>query len=217
MDLLATFSALAQQASEAVNQASLVALTALFLVAALTEVGVPFPFVIDGALFFIAYRKGVFSPELGLIMLSLFLGRVAGSAVIYWLTRFIGAPFVNRFRRRSAAFDRKLAWFTDRIARRPSLAVTIGRLTPGLLTMTSVASGATALPHHHFIAGIALSSLIADSVLVILGAATKFGFGYFSLTPSLWMVGGISLAFYLLWALRQVWVRRHARAMTKSE
>ncbi len=56
--MMAWFNELVAIAMDAVSQSSPGAVVALFFVAALTEVGVPFPFVIDGVLFVTSYQKG---------------------------------------------------------------------------------------------------------------------------------------------------------------
>ncbi len=89
------FNSLLAIATNAVAQNSFGALVALFLVAALTEVGVPFPFIIDGALFITSYESGLFSFQVLLVILALVLGREVGATVIFWLSRFVGDAFIN--------------------------------------------------------------------------------------------------------------------------
>ncbi len=52
------FEGLVRVATEAVSQGTPIVMIALLLVAALTEVGIPFPFVLDSVLFFIGYQTG---------------------------------------------------------------------------------------------------------------------------------------------------------------
>ena len=201
---------LATQALESINRGDLSALSALFFVSALTEVGIPFPFLLDTILIITGYRTGLVSIEVGLIMVSLLAGRVFGAAVIYWLTRSVGMAFVGWLSGRFPLIRSRLTWLTGKLSCRAPLAVAIARLTPGLLTPSSVASGVICLRYTYFVLGIALSSVIADSALLILGFATASGLKYLGFRPSIWLV---VVALVLLisagWAVRQFIVRRN--------
>jgi hypothetical protein len=80
-EMIDWFNSLMATAVNAVTQNSFEAMAALFLVATLTEVGVPFPFVIDGALFITSFEGGLFSFQVLFVMLALVLGREVGAAI----------------------------------------------------------------------------------------------------------------------------------------
>lgn len=199
---------LASRAMESVAQGNIGAMGALFFVSALTEVGVPFPFIMDSILFFSGYQTGPVTFEVLRIIIVLLLGRVAGSSVIYWSSRLLGRSFLLWAGRRSSLLRHRLRWLADKLSCRAPLAVAIARLTPGLLTPSSVVSGTICLPYPYFVTGIALSSLIADSAIIILGFVTRSGVDYLGFTPSLWhIILGIVAVIIIVWALRHILVR----------
>jgi membrane protein DedA with SNARE-associated domain len=202
---------IAAHALRAIGQGNLGALSALFFVSAMTEVGVPFPFILDTILIVTGYRTGLMHFNVALIMLSLLLGRVVGGSAIYWLTRLVGKAFVNWLSKRFPIIKTRLTWLTTKLSVHAPLAVAVARLTPGLLTPSSVASGAICLRYYYFVLGIVLSSLIADGALLILGFATASGFRYLGLRPSIWLVVvALGILITIGWAVRQFIVRRNS-------
>jgi membrane protein DedA with SNARE-associated domain len=205
------FNSLLAIATNAVAQNSLEALAALFLVAALMEVGMPFPFVIDGVLIFTSYQSGLFSFQVLFVILALVLGREVGAAVIFWLSRFVGDAFIKWLGKRfpKLKLRERMVWLNTRLSRRVPLAVAIARLTPGLLTVSSVAAGYCGVRYYQFVLGIILASAVTDGALVIIGFATKYGLSIFGFTPSTWeVVGAMAAVILLVWLVRWLWVRR---------
>lgn len=203
------FNDLVAIAMEAVNQSSPGALAALLLVAALTEVGVPFPFVIDGVLFITSYQSGLWSIQVLYVIVALLVGRELGAAVIFWLSRFLGNVFINWMEKHFPALHGKLMGLCGRLGKRAVPAVAIARLTPGLLTPSSVAAGAIYMRYGYFMLGIVLASLIADGALIAFGFAARHGLEYLGFTPSGWEVVGVLLVLVLLaLGVRYLWRRR---------
>ncbi|MFH0914329.1 MAG: hypothetical protein V1849_03460 [Chloroflexota bacterium] len=204
------FSQLASRALESVSTGSPGALAALFLVAAFTEVGVPFPFVMDTILFFTSYRAEQVSLWIVfLLMTVLLLGRVVGASVIYWLTRLLGYAFIRWLGKRFPAVPVRLGQLGTRLSHRTPVTVAIARLTPGLLTAASVAAGAIGLGYFHFVLGIALSSVIADGILLLLGLVTALGFMRLGFAPEPWLMAvGLMVLMVLVGVGRQFLGRR---------
>jgi membrane protein DedA with SNARE-associated domain len=169
--LIEFFSELAKNAFQAFNSGHPIALLLLFLISALTEIGIPFPFILDTLLILAGYQTGIM--QIGLIMLSLMLGREVGATAIYWLARVVGKVFVNWISKRFPVVRTRMQWLEVKLRHRAPLAVAIARLTPGLLTPSTVAAGVMCLRYWYLVLGIAISSVIADAVLLIVG----FGFG----------------------------------------
>jgi membrane protein DedA with SNARE-associated domain len=208
------FNSLLVIAANAVAQHSFEAMVALFLIAALTEIGVPFPFIIDGALFVTSFENGLISFQVLFVILALTLGRIAGGSVIFWLSRFVGVAFINWLGRRlpKLKITERMEWLNTKLRRRAPLAVTVARLTPGLLTASSVATGYCGMRYYQFVLGIILASIIADGALVIIGFATKYGLTFFGLTPSVWeVVAALVVLIVLAWFIRWLWIRNRAR------
>jgi membrane protein DedA with SNARE-associated domain len=104
-----------------------------------------------------------------LTVLALFMGRQMGSAILYLLSRLLGKAFIRWLQRHFPALRAGLDSLGNRLSRWSLLAVVTGRLTPGLLQITSVAAGTIRLRYYQFALGIALSSIIYDGILVLLG------------------------------------------------
>jgi membrane protein DedA with SNARE-associated domain len=211
-EMIDWFNSLMATAVNAVTQNSFEAMAALFLVATLTEVGVPFPFVIDGALFITSFEGGLFSFQVLFVMLALVLGREVGAAIIFWLSRFVGDTFIKWLARHfpKLKIQEKMVRLHIRLKRQAPLAVAIGRLTPGLLTASSVAAGYCGMKYYQFVMGIILASAIADGALVIIGFATRHGLNILGFTPSTWEVVGVLVGvIFLVSLIRWLWSRRH--------
>jgi membrane protein DedA with SNARE-associated domain len=200
---------LARNALQALNQGQPAALLTLFLISALTEIGIPFPFILDSILIFVGYHTELLSVEVVLIMLSLFAGRVVGASAIYWLTRVVGKVFVNWISKRFPVVQRRLDWLAAKLSRREPIAVAIARLTPGLLTPSTVAAGVICLRFVYFILGIAISSVIADGALLVIGYAGGQGLEYLGFKPAWWfIIIGLVIIFGIGWAIRRYLSRR---------
>ena len=192
------------------------ALVALFLVSSLTEVGMPFPFVIDGILVVTSFEQGLLSLPVARVMAALLAGRLVGSGVIYVAGIMMGNAFVSLAGRRFPRLLRGFNRVVDRIHRGSAVAVCIARLTPGVLTASSVASGLVRVQYHKFAFGVFLSSLVADGVLVFLGFASRHGLELFGVKPSAWMaMAALAVVFGVIW-LWWRWRRRSRERQTPS-
>ena len=203
------FNELTTHALEAITQGSPGALAALFFVAALTEMGIPFPFVLDSALFFTSSQTGPVSTELLLILAALLVGREVGAAVIYWISYFFCDAVVRRLQRRHPSVGARLNALCGKLSQNAPVAVAIARLTPGLLTVSTVASAAIKMRFCYFALGIVLASVVADGALIILGVVTKYGLSYLGLAVSPWLiiVIGFFMVAALTWAVRQLFFK----------
>ena len=174
-------------AMTAISQGSPVAIITLFFVVALTEAGIPFPFVLDSVLFFSSYQSNVSPVLILLVMLIVFLGRQFGAAVIYWLTRLLGNVVIYWFGKRYKLFKQNWESLTSKLSTRAPMAIAVARIT-GLMTLASVFSGAMRIRYLSFALGVALSAIVFDGSLIILGLITKYGFQIIGFTPSYWHV-----------------------------
>jgi membrane protein DedA with SNARE-associated domain len=209
------FNSLLAFATSAVAQNSFAALMALFLISMLMEVGMPFPFIVDGALLVSSYETGLFSFHVLFIILALTLGRLVGASVIFWLSRLAGDRFIPWMAKRFPKLKlmEKMAWLNARLRKRAPWAVAVARLTPGLLTPSSIAGGCSGIKYYQFLLGIILASVIADSAIIIVGVITKYGLTFMGFTPStLQVLLGVAAIISLVWFLRWLWARwRRAR------
>jgi membrane protein DedA with SNARE-associated domain len=195
------------QAMNAINQGNAAAMVALFFIVALTEMGIPFPFILDTALFFTSYQTGIFSPQVAVVFGVVFLGRQFGAGLLYWLTRLPGNAFINWLGKRYPSIPNKLATVETKLGNQAIWAITIARLT-GLLTVASVASGAIGLRYHCLVLGVALSAAIFDGALLLLGS----GMGVFLPHIKPWaIVVGIIVLMTIIWGVHFLIVRRKKR------
>lgn len=195
------------QSVNALSQGNLLALAALFLMLALTEIGIPFPFAVQGILFFVGFQLTRNAISVVPVLLILVGGRQFGSAVVYWLARILDTTFTGWFERRfrGAKLDR----LKIKLHRRAPLAVAIGRLTPGLLVPTSLASGAMRLRYGHFAMGIALSALVWDGTFIGSAVLFKNGANQLGLSTGPGLVLGIlTTVATLAWLLPLFLARR---------
>lgn len=196
------------QAVSAVNQGNIVALIALFFIVALTEMGVPFPFILDAALFFTSYESGIISGQVAMVFLVVFLGRQFGAGLLYWLTRLPGNVFLNWLGRRFPSIPRNLSKVETRLGKDAIIAIAIARLS-GLLTVASVASGVIGLRYHYLVIGVTLSAVIFDGALLLLGS----GAGMFMPHLPPWsIVIGLIVLLTLVWGGHFFWIRRKRRS-----
>ena len=198
-------------AMDAVNQGSAAAMVTLFFIVALTEIGIPFPFILDSVLFFTSYSAGPISMQVMIVFLMVFLGRQVGAAVLYWLTRLLGSPLINWIGKRFPKVPSTLERLEKNLSSHAIMAVTIPRLT-GLLTLVSIAAGAIRLRYYYFLLGVALSSFIFDGALIVLGYITRQGFDYLDFTPTAWQViVALVVIIALVWVITHVLIRRMSR------
>jgi membrane protein DedA with SNARE-associated domain len=186
--MLEFFTNLTQNTLNAINEGNWQALLGLFLVSGLTEIGIPFPFIVDTILIVTGIHRGVLSANVGMIMLSLLAGRLVGASLIYWLTRIIGKIFIDRLSRRFPAIQKRMDWITNKLSRQAPLAVAIVRLTPGLLTASTVAAGIMRMRYYYLLLGILISSVIADLALLLLGFFTGRGLEQFGVDLNVWVM-----------------------------
>jgi membrane protein DedA with SNARE-associated domain len=190
-------------------------LAGLFLVGSFTELGIPFPMMLDTVLFLLGYRITALWIKVIIVMLVLLVARETGSAIVYWLFHTLGSPLFGWLKSRFPSLTARLIRIGNRLATKASLGVVfsklkdqlststssasglksrvplviaLARLTPGLLTATSVASGIIKLPYGHFALGTAMASLIDDSATIILGVITGYVFRELNINRSPWFV-----------------------------
>jgi membrane protein DedA with SNARE-associated domain len=167
----------------ALGQGNPLSLLILLLVTVLTEAGVPFPFVMDSALFVSGFETGTLTLQLALTMLAVFTGRQVGASIIYWLFRLPGTAITTWIEKRFPSFHSKLQNVTEKLHNRAVTGIALTRLT-GLLTLVSGASGLLRVRYIRFIAGVALSSIIFDGALVVTGIIAGTRLQQYGYTPT---------------------------------
>jgi membrane protein DedA with SNARE-associated domain len=221
-------SALDQWATQimiAVSQGSLLALLGLILIAAVMEIGLPIPFVLDSSLLFVSLYAGFISLPTLLVVLALFVGRFIGSSILYWLGRLFSGVFIKWLNKRWPKVSDRISYLSDKLNQpapsvaastrltsrllprysstfRVPLTIVIARFTPGMLTVSSVAAGGICLRYGAFVVSIGLSSIIADGLVLTVGFLASFGLKILGVTPSVWqLVIGLTILIFLGWGI----------------
>jgi len=218
----------------AVSTGSFLALLGLILVAAIMEIGLPVPFILDSSLLLVALNSGFISLPMLLLILALFVGRLIGSSSLYWLGRLFGGFVIKRIGKRwpkAAVRIANLSYslnqpalpaapgtrLTSRLLPalssifRVPMMIVIARFTPGLLTVSSIAAGGICENYGAFVLGIALSSIIADAMVLAVGFLASHGLRILGVTPPVWqLVIGLVILIYLGWGIFFL-VRRRRR------
>jgi membrane protein DedA with SNARE-associated domain len=150
-------------------------LAVLFILGILSDIGIPFFFLLETFLFFASYYVGPLSIHVLLIVLMLLSGRECGAAVLYWLSSILGSPLIGWVEKRFPKLHQDLEQFRAKISKRTVVAVAVVRLTPGLLQVPSLAAGVMRLPYLRFVIGVAISSVIYDFAFIIFGFLARIG------------------------------------------
>jgi membrane protein DedA with SNARE-associated domain len=194
--------------SHDVNLGNPTTLGVLYALGIVGDIGFPLLFTVEMFLFFTSYNIGPLSSQALLIVLMLLLGRETGAALLYWVSRTLGRPLINRIGRR---FPRLLDWMervSVRISRHSVLSVAVVRLTPGMLQIPSLVAGIMPLRYLEFTLGVALSSLAYDVVMILLGLSARFGLRHLQVKPETYLIAGFIIFIAVVWITLYL-VHRH--------
>ena len=153
-----------------VTAPTLLWMAVIFLLAMLTEMGVPtFP-IIEGLLVFAGFQifHGVYSVAPLLVLAP--TGRLCGSTSTYWLSHSFGDKLVNKFGKRIRITRERLEKTKQKMSRVALPSIIIARLTPGLGVLASVTYGTTRIPFRYFFRGVLIQLLIWEGIYLALGA-----------------------------------------------
>ncbi len=199
---------LGQRALEAVNQSSPPVLVALFTVTFLTEFAIPFPWVQDIIFYYIGFQFGRSSIRAIPITLVMLAGRLAGSAIVYWLSRLIGTPFINWIGKRFKKFPSRVESAKGRLSKHGVIAMTAVRLLPGALVPASIAAGAIRFSYRDFVLGITLASIIDDGTTILSGFVTRLSIEYLGVKPTPWLFSiGVIVTMVMVWFIPWLYFR----------
>jgi membrane protein DedA with SNARE-associated domain len=165
-------------------------LAAIFFIAMSCDIGIPFPFVLDTIVFFTTYKVGPLSWPVLLVVVMLFGGSLLGTSILYWVSRLLGARFVEWIGRRSKFLQRNLEQFQNRLGRWTIPVIVAARLTPGLMQVSSVAAGTIRIPYYQVVLASVFSFIIDDGTLIVLGTLARLGLRDVGPEYSAWIVIG---------------------------
>jgi membrane protein DedA with SNARE-associated domain len=183
----------------------------LFSLGIVGDIGVPLLLTVEVFLFFTSYNVGPLSTQVLLVVLMLLLGRESGAAILYWVSRILGSPLINRVGRRFPWLPSRIKWVETRLNRHSALSVAVVRLTPGLLQIPSLAAGVMRLRYFDFALGVALSSLANDIVIILFGLSARFGLENLKTNPTPYLVVGFIIFSSIIWLALYFASRRSLR------
>ena len=170
-------------------------LASVFFLLIFNEVGLPLPIVYETLLLYTGYKLSRGNP--GYIPTAVFgaFGSAVGASLVFMFFYIFGESLLG-----SKFFVKhmeKVGVLKKELHKRAILAVTLGRLTPGLVGLTGVAAGILRINYLKFVAGVLVSNLVWAAVMVTAG----FFFGETSERFSgriTAIIGFVSLAIFLL-------------------
>jgi membrane protein DedA with SNARE-associated domain len=165
-------------------------LAAIFFIAMSCDIGIPFPFVLDTIVFFTTYKVGPLSWPVLFVIVMLLGGSLLGTSILYWVSRLLGARFVEWIGRRSKFLQRNLEQFQNRLGRWTIPVIVAARLTPGLMQVSSVAAGTIRIPYYQVVLASVFSFIIYDGTLIVLGTLARLGLRDVGPEYSAWIVIG---------------------------
>jgi membrane protein DedA with SNARE-associated domain len=205
--------AIASAATQWLEQGNPLVFAALFLIATVIEIGIPVPFVQDTVLLYLGFEPtGKLLLVAPLVMATLMAGRILGGSVVFWVARSVDSKLIRWLGKKSPKLLIKAHDLGVKLGKRTPLAVALARLTPGLLTASSVAASVFRVRYAYFCFGIMISSVIPDAAEVASGVAIRAGFKVAGLTPSPTLFVIVFLCFMaLVWLGTFLWKRLLAR------
>ena len=103
------------------------------------------------------------------VVLLLQLATVVGGSILYWVSAWGGQSLVYRLGRYIGATPERLDEAAASLVRHGEWAVILGRLAPGLSTLTTVTCGILGFPYRRFLPALAIGGFLRLLVFLLLG------------------------------------------------
>lgn len=189
-------------------------LLAGFVLVLIEETGIPVPVPGDFLMMAMGANARSGRTPLWAAIVILEAATLIGATILYFVTRRAGRTLVYRYGRYMHLTPERLDRAERWLVRRGSMAVVIGRLTPGLRMATVIACGVFKVPLWQFLPSLAVGALLYILIYVMLG----YLFG----PAVLDLLTGIHLPFGLLGSLVPlvvlvVWIVRARRGLRLAE
>ena len=144
-------------------------LPALTVVLIAMEAGVPIPLPSDVLILVLGERTSAGRFPLLLVVVALELVAAVGTAVLFFAVRGPGRSLLTTLGPRLGLTEARLARATGLLERRGPSALFIGRATPGLRTVTVVASGTSTTPPAQALVPLVVGSSVFVQLHLFLG------------------------------------------------
>ena len=142
---------------------------AIFIMLFIEETGFPLPLPGDVAMVLAGYRVSQGEMSLLWALFLLELATIMGASILYWLAARGGRPLLYRYGRFVRLDRDKLDRAEDWMHRRETVAIIMGRITPGLRNVTVLAAGVFGVPYWRFLPPFAVGSMVYIAFFVFLG------------------------------------------------
>src|SRR4051794_26201747 len=145
----------------------------VFVLVFIEETGVPLPLPGDLVMVVAGLRISDGRMSLPLTLLVLEGATLLGASLLYWMAARGGRPLLLRYGRYIHLNHQKLDQAERWVRRHSSLAVIVGRITPGLRIPTVLAAGAFGVPYRVFLPSLAVGS----SLYIVFWVSVGYFFG----------------------------------------
>jgi membrane protein DedA with SNARE-associated domain len=188
---------------------------ALILVFFISEAGIPLPLPSFALILYAAYLTGQGQGNLFLILVSVVLGMVLGSWLLYTLAARGGRPLLEKYGKyiflKPERLNRAEAWFN----KRGRIAVPLGYLMPGIRLQTVVAAGVFHVPGRTFLCSTIVSAVIWTSIYLCLGVLCGNAYSLVkdSMTNPYVIAAMVGVALAAVVTVLAIKARRHGRGL----
>lgn len=138
----------------------------LFIVILIEEAGVPLPIPGD---IFIATAAALPNSNYFLIVLTIMVATLSGSTILFTVSQKIGHRLLVRYGKYIKATPQKVKKIEKWFEKYGGLAIVIGRLIPGLRTVTPIAAGLFNVSYKSFWLYTALAAFIWANIYFVIG------------------------------------------------
>jgi membrane protein DedA with SNARE-associated domain len=146
---------------------------ALFVLLSIEEAGVPLPLPGDTLILLAGSRASAGQANPWVAMTLVVCATLAGSSVLYWVSRLGGMPVLRRVavwtRLGESRIERAARWYRQWTAP----AIVFGRLVPGFRTPTTAVSGTFRVPYPAFLVYTAISATLWSGLYLSIGALAQ--------------------------------------------
>ena len=146
---------------------------AVFLLIFIEEAGIPLPVPGDTIILLAGAEVSNGRASAPTVVSLVVLATMAGSSVLYWVSRLGGMAVLSRLCRFAHIREERVESVGRWMRGHTGPVVVFGRLTPGFRTITSIAAGTLGINYLPFLVYAAISATIWSSLYLLLGAVIR--------------------------------------------
>ena len=146
---------------------------ALLLLLFIEEAGIPLPVPGDTVILLAGAEVSNGRASAVTVVLLVVVATLCGSSILYWVSRLGGMAVLGRLCRFAHIPEQRVESVGRWLTRHTGPVIVVGRLTPGLRTVTTMAAGTFGISYPPFLAYTAISATIWAVLYLVLGAAVS--------------------------------------------